>query len=135
MKDLGKTRIMSINVYADRLMLSYSIARVHRWNIEFVQYENNKSGSCCMEEVGARINYFDTWWVKPQEWFYQSCIPWYLYPDMYDALQGYEHSYDDLWIIVKYILMYFRRTKNIFCMQKWQMVHCNVLHWLCHTYR
>jgi hypothetical protein len=47
-----------------------------------------------MEEVGARIKCFDTWWVKPQEWSYQSCIPWYVYPDMSDALKGYEPSYE-----------------------------------------
>jgi hypothetical protein len=34
----------------------------------------------------------------------------------------------------KNILMYFRRTKNMFCMRKWQIVHCNVLYWLCHIY-
>jgi hypothetical protein len=30
---------------------------------------------------------FDTWWVRPQEWFYQSCIPWYVHPYMSDALK------------------------------------------------
>jgi hypothetical protein len=30
---------------------------------------------------------FDTRWVKPQEWLYQSCIPWYVDPDMSDALK------------------------------------------------
>jgi hypothetical protein len=25
----------------------------------FVQYGNNKNGSCCMEEVGAKIKCFD----------------------------------------------------------------------------
>jgi hypothetical protein len=78
------------------------LPRVHRWNIEVVQYGNNKNGSYCMEEVEARINYFDTWWVKPQDWFYQSCIPWYVDPDMSDALKAYEHSYDDHWTIVRY---------------------------------
>jgi hypothetical protein len=56
-------------------------------DIEFVQYGNNKNGSCCMEEVGARIKCFDTRWVKPQEWLYQSCTPLYVYPDMSDALK------------------------------------------------
>jgi hypothetical protein len=30
---------------------------------------------------------FYTRWVKPQEWFYQSCIPWYVDPDVSDALK------------------------------------------------
>jgi hypothetical protein len=25
--------------------------------------------------------------VKPQEWFYQSCIPWYVDPDVSNALK------------------------------------------------
>jgi hypothetical protein len=86
-----------------------------------------------MEEVGARIKCFDTWWVKPQEWFYQSCIPWYVDPDVSDALKVIAFIW---WSLdnSKDILMYFRRTKNMFCMQKWQMVYCNVLHWLCQIY-
>jgi hypothetical protein len=34
--------------------------------------------------------------------FYQSCIPWYVDPDMSDALKGYKHSYDDRWTIERY---------------------------------
>jgi hypothetical protein len=34
--------------------------------------------------------------------FYQSCIPWYVDPDMSDALKGYEYSYDDRWTIIRY---------------------------------
>jgi hypothetical protein len=73
--------------------------------------ETNKNSSCCMEEFEARINCLDTWWVKPQEWFYQSCIPWYVYPDMSDALKGYEHSYDDRWTIVKIFLCTFEELR------------------------
>ena len=34
-----------------------------------VQYRNDEKGSCRMEEVEARFKCFDTWWVKPHEWF------------------------------------------------------------------
>jgi hypothetical protein len=64
-----------------------------------------------MEEVKARINCIDTWWVKPQEWFYQSCIPWYVYPDMSNALKGYEHSYDDQRTIVRIFLCTFEELR------------------------
>jgi hypothetical protein len=86
MKDLGKTNILTTNVYTDRLRHGYSFVKIHRWNIKLIQYGNNK-GSCCMEEVWARIECFGIWLVKPQEWFYQSCIPWYVYTDMSHALK------------------------------------------------
>jgi hypothetical protein len=80
-----------------------------------------------MEEVEARINYFDTWWVKPQEWFYQSCIPWYVDPDMSDALKGYEYSYDDHWTIVRIFLCTFEELRicSVCRSDKWFIVVCD----------
>jgi hypothetical protein len=94
----------------------------------FVQYGNNKNGSCCMEEVGARTKCFDIWWVKPQEWFYHSCIPWYVYPDMSDALKGYEHSYDDRWTIVRIFLCTFEEVRicSVCRSDKWFIVTCYI---------
>jgi hypothetical protein len=35
MKDLGKTKILDIDVYVDRARCQYGCAKVHRWNIEW----------------------------------------------------------------------------------------------------
>jgi hypothetical protein len=81
-----------------------------------------------MEEVGAKINCFDTWWVKPQEWFYQSCIPWYVDPDMSDTLKGYAHSYDDRWTIVRIFLCAFKelRIYSVCKSDKWFIAMCYI---------
>jgi hypothetical protein len=34
MKDLGKTKILGIDVYEDRSRCKYGYANIHRWNIE-----------------------------------------------------------------------------------------------------
>jgi hypothetical protein len=67
---------------------------------------------------------FDIWWVRPQEWFYQSCIPWYVDPDMSDALKGYKHSYDDCWTIVKIFLCTFKELRicSVCRSDKWLIV-------------
>jgi hypothetical protein len=44
-----------------------------------VQYGNDEKGSYRMEEVEARFKCFGAWWVKPHEWFDQTCIPWYVH--------------------------------------------------------
>ena len=71
---------------------------------------------------------FDTWWLKPQEWSYQSCIPWYVYPDMSDALKGYEHSYDDRWTIVKLFLYTFEEVRicSVCRSDKWLIAMCYI---------
>jgi hypothetical protein len=81
-----------------------------------------------MEEVGVWIKCFYTWWVKPQEWFYQSCIPWYVYPDMSDALKGYKHSYDDRWTVGKIFLCTLKELRicSVYGSDKWFIVMCYI---------
>ena len=56
---------------------------IHTWDIERVQYRNNKKGSCCMERIVSRFKCFDTWWVKSHEDFDR------LYHDMYISRMSY----------------------------------------------
>jgi hypothetical protein len=71
---------------------------------------------------------FDTWWLKPQEWSYQSCKPWYVYPDMFDALNCYEHLYDDCWTIVKIFLCTFEELRicSVCRSDKWFIAICYI---------
>jgi hypothetical protein len=87
-----------------------------------------------MEEVEARINYF---------WHLMSETTRMILSILYTMICRSRYVWCSkrlrafIWWSLdnsKDILMYFRRTKNISCMQMWQMVHCNVLHWLCHIY-
>ena len=89
---------------------------IHIWDIERVQYGNNKKGSCCMEKIVSRFKYFNTWWVRSHEDFDQS------YCDMYKSRyvlcsKCYEHIVE--WLIrwslddSKDILLIFGTTKNM----------------------
>jgi hypothetical protein len=71
---------------------------------------------------------FDTWWVKPQEWFYQFCIPWCVYPDISDALEGYKHSYDDCSTIVRIFLYTFEELRicSVCKSDKWFIAVCYI---------
>ena len=61
MKDVGKTRIlgttsMKIDWVANMVVPEYIDEILNE-----VQYGNDENGSCCMGEVKARFECFDTW--------------------------------------------------------------------------
>jgi hypothetical protein len=59
---------------------------------------------------------------------FQSCIPWYVDPDVSDALKGYEHSYDDCWTIVKIFLCTFKEVRicSVCRSDKWSIAMCYI---------
>jgi hypothetical protein len=66
-------------------------------------------------------------WNRKNE-FTSLVYQWYVYPDMFDALKGYEHSYDDCWTIVKIFLCTFEepRIRYVCRSGKWFIAMCYI---------
>ena len=93
MKDLGKTRILGIKLYNDRLrrlieVMPKYIDEILNW----FNIETPRRDSCRMEEVEARLGVSQTLDEQNARMIYQSCTPCYVHkPDMSYAIKSYEH--------------------------------------------
>jgi hypothetical protein len=58
MNDLGKTKILGINVYEDRSSTNMVMPTYIDEILNEVQYGNDEKSSCRMEEVETRFKYF-----------------------------------------------------------------------------
>jgi hypothetical protein len=79
MKDLGKTKILGIDVYVDRSRCQYSCANVHRWNIEWSSIWKQREKFLPHGRGWNKIRVFFTL----DEWSHVNDLIDHVYHDMY----------------------------------------------------
>jgi hypothetical protein len=79
MKDLGKTKILGLDVYIDRSRYQYGCAKVHRWNIEWSSIWKRQEKFLSHGRGWNKIQVF----LTLDEWSHMNDLIDHVYHDMY----------------------------------------------------